>query len=195
MRLRWLLLAVVTMSLPSVASARRWNPSPQYSIGAAFEPGVHAGRLVLAFYNKDDRRPLDLAIRVVADTVQYDWLTVELTGASTTRTLRFIADREDAAVQTVQIAPHRLHFERIDLEQMTADLPPGDYDVRVTWDGHVTTTTTFVPYRCGLRYTPPPVPDSPSKLPIVLAGLALLVGVALQKRAGTADVRVPCSPL
>ena len=209
MRPRWLLLAVVTMSLvPSLASARSpirhhvaLEPPPvRYSIGAALERGLHAGRLVLAFYNTDDTRALELPIRVVADTIQYDWLTVELANATTTRTLSFVTERTKASTQTVRVEPHGIYFETIDLDPLTEDLPPGDYDVRVSWDGHVTTATTFVPYRCGLVYAHslPPLPrsPSPSKLPYVLGGLAffaLLVASRLAKRAGTADGCVPCS--
>lgn len=208
MHLRWLLIAVITMSLsPVIASARspirrpiEVEVAPRYSLGAAIDPGVYAGKLVLAFYNPNATRSIELPIRVVADTIQYDWLTVELSNATTSRTLSFVADRTKSAVQTVVIEPMRFHLETIDLDPMTHDLPPGDYDVRVTWDGEVTTTTTtttttFAPSRCGLSYraASEPVPPSPSsKLPYVLAALAI---AALLARAGTAGVRVPCSPL
>jgi hypothetical protein len=214
MRLRWLLLAIVTMSLvPSLASARSFHPprieleepAPSYTIGAAIEHGMHAGKLVLAFYNTSGK-PLELPIRVVADTIQYDWLTVELSSATHTRTLRFVEDRDRSATQTVVIAPGGMHFETIDLDPKTQDLPPGEYTVRITWDGQLTQTSTTTeafmpPLHCGLTYASYALmtaPRSPSKLPYVLGGLAiasLLVGLLLQKRAGTADVRVPCSAL
>jgi len=199
------------MSLfPSLASARSpirhhvveiVEPPPvRYSIGAALERGLHAGKLVLAFYNTDDQRALELPIRVVADTIQYEWLTVELANATTSRTLSFVTTRTKAVPQTVRIEPHGIYFETIDLDPLTQDLPPGDYDVRVSWDGQVTTTTTFVPYRCGLAYAqslaPSPRSPSPSKLPYLLGGLAFVALFAarrLAKRAGTADGCVPCS--
>ena len=208
MRTRWLVLAVVTMSLlPSIASARspirRLEPAfsgehMPYSIGAAVES---TGNLVIAFYNPDPLHSIEVPMRVVADTVQYDWLTVEIKNAGFARTLRFVTDRERSAVETVRIQPRGLHFETIDLDAHTATLPAGDYDVIVTWDGLVTTTkltSTRVAYVCGGSLPPVTKQDSPSsKLPFVLGGFAiasLLFGLGLAKRAGTAVERVPCSP-
>jgi hypothetical protein len=221
MRLRWLLIAVVTMSLlPSIASARsrvRGFDTPvvvavkpgvisgeamPYTIGAAVEGGLSTGNLVIALFNPDPMHSIEVPVRVVGDTIQYDWLTVEIKNASTARTLRFTAPREHAAVETARIQPRGLHFETIDLDPLTRDLPGGDYDVVVTWDGQVTTTTMSKqePLRCGLSYyTPPKQDSSSSKLPFVLGGLAIatlllgLVGLRLAERAGTAVERVPCS--
>lgn len=212
MRLRWLLIALVTMSLmPSLASARTQIRPPAevitgeampYSIGAAVEGGLSTGNLVIAFYNPDPIHAIQVPMRVLADTVQYDWLTVEIKNATTSRTLTFVGDRDRSTVESVSIQPRALHFETIDLDAHTSTLPAGDYDVIVTWDGQVTTTkltSTYVPYVCGLaRYAPPPPKrDSSSKLPWLLGGLAiasLLVGLASMKRAGAAAERVPCSP-
>ena len=218
MRLRWLLLALVTLSLlPSLASARSVvllkqppvRPNIDYTIGAAFEPGLHAGKLVLAFYNRDQSRSIEMPIRVLAGTVQYDWLTVEISNVTTSRTLTFVEDRDRSATQMATIGPQATVFETIDLDPMTADLPPGEYAVDVTWAGHYAKTITRVPYRCGLAYshmsqspvlpsfTSSPAAPSPSKLPYLLGGLALasLVTARIAKRAGTADRRVPCSAL
>jgi hypothetical protein len=209
MRLRWLLLAVVTMSLlPSIASARsqihlyEQPAATDYTIGAAVDGGEHFGNLVIAFYNPDPIHSIEVPVRVVAKTIQYDWLTVEISNATIRRTLRFIEPRDRSAVQTARIQPRGLHFETIDLDPQTRDLPAGDYDVVVRWDGQVTTTklsTTFVPLRCGLAYHDWPSKQEPSKLPFVLGGLAIVsfvfLGLALAKRAGTAVERVPCSPL
>ena len=213
MRLRWLLLAVVTMSLmPSLASARRpivhASPAVQatptdYSIGAAVNDD--ANQLILTFYNPNTFA-IELPVRVVSDHIDYDWLTVEVSSATFSHTIRFSHDREKSAEQTARIEPSGLHFETIDLGPQTRNLPAGTYDVRVTWNKQVTTTTmtsTYVPLRCGLtyesyRYNLPPQPASPSKWPYVLGGfgfVALLVGMLLQKRAGAAYARVPCSPL
>jgi hypothetical protein len=205
-----LVLAVVTMSLlPSIASARspiRIDPDilsgerMPYSIGAAVEGGS-TGDLIIAFYNPDPIHAIEVPMRVLADTVQYDWLTVEIKNADVSRTLRFVQDRDRSAVETVRIQPRGLHFETIDLDAHTSTLPAGDYDVIVTWDGLVTTTkltSTHVQYVCGGMVPPPLKQNSPSgKLPFVLAGLAiapLLLALGLAKRAGTAAERVPCSP-
>lgn len=199
MRLRWLLIAIATLTLaPAVASARPiMRPAP-YTADAAIERGVFAGTLVVTFENPSPT-PVALPIRVAAGTIHYDGLTIVLSNRWTTRTLRFADDRDRAVVETVRLAPHAVHVERIDLDEHTRDLPPGDYDVAVTWDGQPVTLaspTTFVPYRCGLQVAPPAPPaPSPSKWPYVLGGLAgLALGVAalLAKRAGTAAGRVPC---
>ena len=212
MRLRWLLLAVITMSLlPSIASARSRvrsldraysGEAMPYSIGAAVEGGVSTGNLVIALYNPDPIHAIEVPVRVVADTIQYDWLTVEIRNEMTSRTIRFTADREKSAVETARIQPQGLHFETIDLDAHTSTLPAGDYDVIVTWDGQVTTTkltSTYYPYVCGYARVAPSLKlDSPSsKLPFVLGGFAiasLLVAFGLAKSAGSAVERVPCSP-
>ncbi|MDQ3334715.1 MAG: hypothetical protein M4D80_06115 [Myxococcota bacterium] len=197
--------------LPSIASARspvRLEPivvdqKALYTIGAAVAGGISTGNLVIALYNPDPIHSIEVPVRVVADTIQYDWLTVEIKNASTSRVLRFIQPRERSTVQTARIQPRGLHFETIDLAPLTRDLPGGDYDVIVRWDEQVTTTTlsTHEPLRCGLAYyTPPKQDSSSSKLPYVLGGLAIaslflgLVGLRLADRAGTAVERVPCSP-
>lgn len=217
MRLRWLLLAVVTMSLmPSLASARSpiRRPMPvlepavtskDYSIGTAINEETKD--LVLAIYNPN-RYPIEVPVRVVGDFVDYDWLTVTISNATTSRTINFIHDREHAATQTARIEPGELHFETIDLGPDVDYLTAGDYDVHVTWDGHTTSTTltsTYEPMHCGLSYrytmeaaTNPAQPKPATKWPYILGGFAfaaLLAALLLGKRAGTASVRVPCSPL
>ena len=208
MRLHAVLLAVVTMSLlPSIASARsRIRPLEQiavsdepYTIGAAIEGGFQAGNLVIALYNPDPIHAIEVKAHVVADTIMYDWLTVEIKNASASRTLTFSGDREKSHVEFARIQPRGLHFETIDLSPLTIDLAPGDYEAIIRWDGQVT-STTFTKHaglECGLSYRDWSKQDSPSKLPYVLGGLALaslLVACGLAKRAGTAVERVPCSP-
>lgn len=225
MHLRWALLtAAVLLMGPSIASAqhhidKQGNPvfydrglmphhndavlnsrshRADYTIGAAVIQGAHAGRLVLAFHNPDPHYEIAMRARVISDTIQYDWLTVEVWNESTQRTLAFIEDREHAATETRLIPPTKTVFETIDLDARTTDLPPGEYHLRVNWDGHVVETTTFVPYQCHVT-APPLVPASPSKLPFVLLVIsalgAIVVGSRVSKRAGTDDVRVPCSTL
>jgi hypothetical protein len=199
MRLRWLLTIVLALSLaPSLASARSFKRLPTtYGLGAAIDARDHS--LVIAIVNAE-AWPIEIPIRVHSDTTQYDWLQVEFSNATTKRAFMFIEDREHAATETVTIAANASVIERIPLAAKIAQMPPGDYDVRVIWDGHeaMTTTTVFAPYRCGLQVGPPPLPapPSPSKLPYVLGSLALLsllVAAAFVKRAGTPVGCVPCS--
>ena len=197
--------------MPSLASARSRvrifdKPAQQgeYSIGAAINEETKD--LVLALYNPNTF-PIEPRVRVVSDVIDYDWLTVVVSNATTSRTIKFIHNREHAATQTARIEPGALHFETIDLGDEVQYLPAGDYDVHVTWDGHTTSTTltsTYQPLHCGLSYrysleaankVAPPKPAT--KWPYVLGGLvaALFVALLLGKRAGTASARVPCSPL
>ena len=202
MRRHWLLVLLVASIQPAFARSPHVEPVPP--VAAMVEQGSHAGTLVLTFHNDRDEA-LTLPIRVRADTIQYDWLTVTLSNATTTRALTFVRDRDKSTVESVTIPPYESHVERIDLDPLTADLPRGEYNVVIRWDqptlDALIQTTVFLPphYRCGLSMMAPappaPAPHSPaSKWPYVLGGLAtLLVAFGLSKRAGTADGRVPCS--
>jgi hypothetical protein len=197
-----LLLVLVLSTVPALARTPIHDRRPP-PLAAAIEPGLHAGTLVLAFHNAGDE-PLALPIRVRAGVIDYDWLTVELTNGTTTRTLDFTHERTKASIETVTIPAFGTHVERIDLDALTADLPRGPYDVHVRWrsdvlnaDAHTTTMLEY--FRCGLAYAPPPPPPpAPSKLPYLLGGLALaglVVGWRLAKRPGSDDARVPhCAP-
>lgn len=186
MRLRWLLLLVL---MPSIAAAHRLRTGEPYRIGAATSPGLHAGTLVLAFHNPNDL-PIDVPMRARAG----DEIVVELANATatTTRTLHVGAA---LAVDTVQIEPHGVHLESIDLDPLTSDLPPGDYDVHVIWHDRYAATTTFAPWHCGLVAPPPEPPSSPSKLPYVLGALASIGLLAAWRigRRGAGDARMPHS--
>lgn len=98
---------------------------------------THGSSLDLTFHNQT-AKPIKIPMRIIADFFQYDWLTVTLQAKTATRTLRFIADRDESGMQTVDLAPNGSHTETIDLIPWSIrvgdPLAPGDYSLSVAWD-------------------------------------------------------------
>lgn len=144
--MRFSLVALGLVGSAAVASA---GPPPEYSVALS----SHGSSIDLKLTNLTGRT-IKVPARVIADFYQYDWLSVTLRGQYTgTRTLHFMADRDESGVERVELAPKATHVETIDLVPWAIrngdPLAPGDYEAIATWDtthetggGFRTTATT-----------------------------------------------------
>lgn len=128
-----------TATAPDAHAAPVAHAAPATS-PVALTAAAERGRLTLTLTNTG-AAPLEVATRVDAGArPQYDWLTVRLDDGRASRALRFIADRDRAAVATAALAPGAAATETIDLIAWAiragngAPLAPGTYRVEVTWD-------------------------------------------------------------
>lgn len=132
-----------TLSPPAaapVATAARALDARVVASPIALAASADRGRLTLVLTNAG-AAPLEVATRVEAGLRrQYDWLTVTLDDGRAPRTLRFVDDRDRAAVAVTPLAPGAAATETIDLIAWAirggngAPLAPGTYRVDVTWD-------------------------------------------------------------
>ena len=153
---------------PAFARSRKRMPA----MVAEVHPGLYAGKLEVTF---------------TVPVTSPGTLSVELSNAQGTHALAFAFDAGEVLM--------------VDLEPYTRELAPGSYDVAVRWQSPEldvrTSTTTYIPYHCGLSLrahesSPAPSPPTPSALPYALAAIAsLLVALRLAKRAGTDGTHVP----
>jgi hypothetical protein len=139
---------------PPAAAPDVRAPAPPIALAASAERGI----LTLTLTNAGPA-PIEIATRVEAGArPQYDGLTVRLDDGRAPRALRFVDDRDRAAVVTTPLAPGAAVTESIDLIAWAvragngAPLAAGTYRVEVAWDAtqatrgvRVAATTTTTP--------------------------------------------------
>jgi hypothetical protein len=146
------LVVLLVMLLPAVAGARSpVDRTRSYTFSVAAR-----GTLLDLTFDNPTTRELDVPVRVRADDIHHDPLTVTLVRDDEVRDVRFVRAREKAAPEHVTLAPGARHVETIDLAAWAGPLGPGAYQVIARWDAapvHVVASTLMsVPYprRCGL---------------------------------------------
>jgi hypothetical protein len=119
---------LVLFALTSTAVA-----APDISLSATTS-GSH---LALTFTNVSGHA-IHLPVRIHAQEMMWDWLTVTLTKDGATRAMSFIHAREKSFPELVDLAPGKSTTETIDLVPWAfADgdpLAPGTYALDATWD-------------------------------------------------------------
>jgi hypothetical protein len=155
-----------------LAACRGENPAPPRIDG---QPPAVSGPVTLAIATHGTELELtlknvsagalQLATRVEADRIDFDWLEVRLTDArGATKTMRFVSAREKSARIETTLAPGAIDVERLDLAEWAnhhgEELAPGVYQVEAIWDASRETGVAAFTAQASATLTVPAVSDS-----------------------------------